>query len=324
MSENHNHGNIEDHHHCSGGIHSHAPAGKMGTAFFITLAILAVEVAGGVISNSLALLSDAGHVLTDVAAIGLSWYALKQAQKPPSHKMTYGYFRTGILAAFINAVSLIAIALVIGWEAYGRLAHPEPVGSTAMFVSAGIGLLANLYMGLGMRGASDLNVRSAVLHMLGDAAASAGVIVGGIIIAFTGWYIIDPLLSLAIAVLIAAGAWRLVKETVSILMESTPASINLEQVAKIMLDTDGVQEIHDIHVWGITTGRNALSCHLVVDGGLTVGEGQRVLREIEHKLYHMGIRHTTIQFEDESHPHERQLLCSLQDNGHRHLCAEPA
>lgn len=322
MSETNNPGHVYNQ-HCSGGIHSHAPAGKMGLAFFITLVILTVEVAGGVISNSLALLSDAGHVLTDVAAIGLSWYALKQAQKPPSYKMTYGFFRTGILAAFINAVSLIIIALVIGWEAYGRLAHPEPVGGTAMFVSAGIGLLANLYMGLGIRHESDLNVRSAVLHMLGDAAASAGVIVGGIIIAFTGWYIIDPILSLAIAMLIAAGAWRLIKETVSILMESTPTDINLEQLIKSLRDTEGVQEIHDIHVWGITTGKNALSCHLVVDGGLTIGEGQRMLREIEHKLLHMGINHTTIQFEDESHPHDKQLLCSMRNNGHQHLCTEP-
>ncbi|MFZ5597139.1 MAG: cation diffusion facilitator family transporter [Bacillota bacterium] len=283
----------------------------MGIAFFITLAILVVEAAGGIISNSLALLSDAGHVLTDVAAIGLSWYALRQARRPPSHKMTYGYFRTGILAAFINAVSLIIIALVIGWEAYGRLANPEPVAGYAMFISAAIGLTANLYMGLAMRDDNDLNVRSAVLHMLGDAAASAGVILGGVIIIFTGWYIVDPVLSLAIALLIAAGAWRLIKETVAILMEGTPVDISLEQVIESLMDNEGVREIHDIHVWAINRGKNALSCHVVVDGSMTVEEGQELLRKIEHDLLHLGINHTTIQFEDNSHPHEKQLLCSI-------------
>ncbi len=322
----HSHNHSYADHHCGGTMHSHAPSGKMGIAFFITLIILAVEITGGIISNSLALLSDAGHVFTDLAAIGLSWYALKQSQKPPSAKMTYGYQRTGILAAFINAVSLIVIALIIGWEAYGRLAHPEPVGSTAMFVSAGFGLLANLYMGLGMKHESDLNVRGAVLHMLGDAAASAGVIVGSIIIALTGWYIVDPLLSVAIAVLIAAGAWRLLKETVSILMESTPADINLEQLAGMLKNIKGVQDIHDIHVWTITSGQNALSCHVVVDGSITVAQSQELLRLIEHSLLHAGIYHATIQFEDSNHPHQNQLLCTAAAGraNYRHKCAGTA
>lgn len=301
-------------HHCGGGIHSHAPTGKMGTAFFITLAVLLVEVIGGKISNSLALLADAGHVFTDLAAIGLSWYALKQAQKLPSEKMTYGYQRTGILVALLNAASLLVIAVIICWEAYGRLFSPEEVKSTSMLIVASVGFLANLYIVLGMRHEKDLNVRSAVLHMMGDAAASAGVIFGGIIIAYTGWYIIDPILSIAISLLIAAGAWRLLKETVSILMEGAPADVDFEKAVGSILSTEGVRELHDLHIWSITKGNSALSCHVVVDGSLTVDKGQEILRGIEHKLLHLGIGHVTVQFEDGNHPHKNQILCAVRQS----------
>lgn len=308
MSENHGH----DHSHSfTRGYHAHAPADQMGRAFFIILGVLGVEIAGGLISNSLALLSDAGHVLTDAAAVGLSWFAIRRAQKPPSYKMTYGYYRTGTIAAFINAVSLIIIALVIGWEAYGRIFNPEPVGGVVMLTVAVVGLLANLYVVAGMRGAKDLNVRSAVLHMAGDAAASAGVIAGGIIIALTGWYIIDPMISLGIALLIAGGAFRLIRETVAVFMESTPADIDLEQVIGLLTGIEGVRGVHDIHAWSIATGRNALSCHIVVDGSSTISEGTELLRIIEQELARLGICHSTIQFEDASHLHGKQHLCTL-------------
>lgn len=281
----------------------------MRTAFFLTLVILVVEATGGFISNSLALLSDAGHVLTDIAAISLSWYALRQGQKPANERMTYGYDRTGILAALVNAVSLIIIAIVILWEAYHRFATPEPVQSTAMFVSAGVGLLVNLYMGLGMRGSEDINIRSAVLHMLGDAAASAGVIVGGIIILFTHWYVVDPILSVLIALLIAVGAWRVLQQTVSILMESTPRGIELPNVAELITSTPGVAGVHDLHIWSITAGRHALSCHVVLNGNPTLNETQSIIKNIEHKLLHERINHATIQPEDLHHLHDNSLFC---------------
>lgn len=314
MSEHHHHGH--DH---TDVFHSHAPAGKLRQAFFLTLVIMVVELLGGWLSHSLALLSDAGHVLTDIAAIGLSWYATKQAEKPANEGMTFGYYRAGILAAFVNGLTLILITLWILWEAYGRFHKPEHITPMWMFISAGVGLVTNLYLGLGMRHDDSVNVKSAVLHMLGDAAASAGVIVGGIIIQLTHWYIIDPILSVLIALLIAWGAWRIVKQTVGVLMEGTPAGVEIGQVVECILSVDGIQHVHDLHVWTITSGRNALSCHVVVDGSRTVESMQQLMRDVEHKLIHLGIGHVTIQPEDPSHLHDESILCKndgLHDHHH--------
>lgn len=315
MSENHNHGHDHDH---GDVFHSHAPIGKMKIAFFLTLIILIVELVGGFISHSLALLSDAGHVLTDIAAIGLSWFAMHQSQKPASEKFTYGYHRSGILAAFINAMTLIVIAVVILYEAIDRFKNPQPVGSTWMFISASVGLIMNLYLGLGLSKEDNINVKSAVLHMIGDAMASAGVIVGGIIILLTGWYIVDPILSVLIAILIAFGAWKIVKQTVGILMEGTPKGISLEEVMDKIRSVKGVLNVHDLHVWSITSGKNALSCHVVLNNQIDFQESQIILREIEHKLQHQGIGHATIQLENEEHPHDESAICSITDHEHEH------
>lgn len=305
----HNHGDV---------FHSHAPAGKMKTAFFLTLAILVVELLGGWISHSLALLSDAGHVLTDIVSIGLSWFALKQAEKPSNRTMTYGYYRSGILAALFNGMLLILITIWILWEAYGRFRHPEHIEPLWMFISAGVGLLVNLYLGLGMRHEEDLNVRSAVLHMLGDASASAGVIIGGIVIVFTHWYVVDPILSVLISILIAFGAWRIVRQTVGILMEGTPKGIDFDKVVGELRSVKCVQDVHDVHIWSITSGKNALSCHIVLDGDMTIRQSQDVLREMEHRLTHMGIGHATIQTEDGGHPHGDSELCATAELAHSH------
>lgn len=315
----HDHGHDHGHSHDHGGVfHTHAPAGRMRTAFFLTLLIFAVEVAGGILSHSLALLSDAGHVLTDIAALGLAWYALRQAEKPSDQGMTFGYYRSGILAALANAVTLILVTLWILWEAYHRFLHPEHVAPGWMFVSAGVGLVVNLYMGLGMHGDHDLNVKSAVLHMLGDAAASAGVIVGGVIMLLTHWYLVDPILSVLIAVLIAFGATRIVRQTIGILMEGTPKDIDFRAVVASIKSTDGVVDVHDVHIWSITSGVNALSCHIVVSGEMTVRESQCVLRETEERLVRMGIGHVTIQTEDGDHPHGDSELCAGTERAHAH------
>ncbi|QQE81382.1 cation transporter [Alicyclobacillus sp. SO9] len=290
----------------------------MKTAFFLTAVILVVEFAGGLISHSLALLSDAGHVLTDIISIGLSWFALRQSEKPSNTRMTYGYYRSGILAALFNGMLLILITIWILWEAYGRFRNPEHVAPLWMFISAGVGLLVNLYLGLGMRHDEDLNVRSAVLHMLGDASASAAVIVGGIIIAFTNWFVIDPVLSVLISILIAMGAWRIVKQTVAILMEGTPKGIDFDKVVSEMKSIPGVQDVHDVHIWSITSGKNALSCHVVINGDMTIHESQNVLRDMEHRLVHMGIGHVTIQAEDTAHPHDDSELCCTEELAHEH------
>ena len=311
---------MAEHSHDHDGVfHSHAPAGQMKKAFFLTLLILVVEVIGGILSHSLALLSDAGHVLTDIAAIGLSWFALKQSEKPPSEKMTFGYHRSGILAALINGITLIVITLIILWEAYSRLQHPEHVMPTWMFISAGFGLLMNLYLGLRMRHDENINVKSAVLHMLGDAAASAGVIFGGIIILFTHWYVVDPILSVLIALLIAFGAWRIVKQTVGILLEGTPTGIEIDDVVKTIRSISGIQDVHDVHVWSITSGKNALSCHAVLDGSMSIRDSQTILRKLEHELAHRNIGHITVQTEDGDHLHEDSVLCADEELEHNHV-----
>lgn len=318
-SQHHSHSHAHDHHHDHGDVfHSHAPAGKMKTAFFLTVVILIAELVGGLLSHSLALLADAGHVLTDIAAIGLSWFALKQAEKPSDEKMTYGYHRAGILAALINGITLILITIWILWEAYGRFQHPEHVTPSWMFFSAGMGLLINLYLGLGMRNEDDVNVKSAVLHMVGDAVASAGVIVGGVLMMETGWYIIDPVLSVLIAVLISLGAWQIVKQTVGVLMEGTPRGIDLQRVIGEIKGVAGVQDVHDVHVWSITSGKNALSCHVVLDGNMSIQDSQKILRELEHQMVHLGIGHVTVQTEDARHPHADSELCATTEISHFH------
>jgi cobalt-zinc-cadmium efflux system protein len=317
MSENHNNGHSHDHDH-GDVFHSHAPIGKMKLAFFLTLIILIVELIGGFISHSLALLSDAGHVVTDIAAIGLSWFAMHQSQKPASEHFSYGYHRSGILAAFINAMALIVIVVVILYEAIDRFRNPHPVGSTWMFISASVGLILNLYLGIGLIKEDNINVKSAVLHMISDAMASAGVIIGGIIILFTGWYIVDPILSVLIAILVAFGAWKIVKQTVSILMEGTPKGISLEEVIEKIRSIKGVLNVHDLHVWSITSGKNALSCHVVLNNLTNFQESQEILRKIEHDLQHLGIGHATIQMENEEHPHDESAVCSTTDHEHHH------
>jgi cobalt-zinc-cadmium efflux system protein len=281
----------------------------MKKALFLTLAVLLLELAGGVMSHSLALLSDAGHVLTDVGAIGLSWLALRQGERPADQGMTFGYYRSGILAALFNGLSLVAVTVWIVWQAYGRLHHPPVVGSLWMFISAGIGLLVNVYLASGLRGEHNVNIRSAALHMFGDAAASAGVIVAGLIILATGWYAVDPILSILIAVLVVAGAVNLLRKTVPILMEGAPAGTDLGMVTREILSIPGVKSVHDLHVWSIDGGRNVLSCHIVCAGDISVRESQTILREVENRLLHLGIAHVTGQIEDSGHPHRDSLLC---------------
>ena len=209
--------------------HTHGMAKQtLRLAFFLTLIILAAELAGGIVSHSLALLSDAGHVLTDIFALGLAWFATGQAEKPADARKTFGYHRVGILAALINALTLILIALWILYEAVQRFQHPEPIQPLVMFLSAGIGIVVNLYIGFGLQKEKDnLNMRAAALHVFGDVGASIAVIVAGLIILLTDWTPADPLLSVGIAGLIAVGAWRILRETTDILLEASPKGIEM-------------------------------------------------------------------------------------------------
>src|SRR5467141_1614185 len=212
-------------------VRSRASALKVALA--LTCVVLLVEFAGGLASLSLALLSDAGHVLTDVFALGLAWFAASQANRPADARRSYGYHRLSILAALVNSVTLIVIVLVIGYEAVRRLAHPEPIQGGIVVIAALIGIAINAFVVFGLRGETkSLNVRAALLHVAGDIGASGAVVVAGVVILLTGWLYIDPLLSLGIAVLIAFSAWGIVRETVNLLMEGTPREIDLAAVTE--------------------------------------------------------------------------------------------
>lgn len=304
----HDHGH-NGHSHGAGG-HVHVAQDKLKKAIFWGALVLIAEVVGGIWANSLALLSDAGHMLTDVAALVVAWIAVKISSNPPSADMTYGYHRVTILAALFNALTLIGIAVYIGSEAYQRILHPEPVQGAILFITASIGIVVNLYIGLGMRDQADnVNIKSAMLHVFGDAVASAGVIVGGVIMYFTKWYLLDPILSVLIALIVAFGAWRVTKETYVVLMEGKPKGIDFDEVVRTIHNVTGVKEIHDLHIWSLTSNRNAMSGHIVVDGRITVREAQQILREIESavaKKYRIG--HTTLQFEDDTHPHDQEMF----------------
>ncbi len=293
-------------------------------ALALTCVVLGVELAGGLISHSLALLSDAGHVLTDVFALGLAWFAVAQASRPADARRSYGYHRVSILAALVNSVTLIVIVIAIAYEAVRRLANPEPVQGGVVIVAALAGIAINAFVAFGLRGQShSLNVRAAMFHVIGDIGASVGVVVAGVVILLTGWLYIDPLLSLGIAVLIAFGAWRIVRETVNLLMEGTPAEIDLAAVAHEITATELVTSMHDLHVWALSSDEVALSCHVVV-GECPLEDAEHVVRDLEGRLCgKFAIGHTTIQVEschpcgeihhgagDHNHPHEHRLYVS--------------
>src|SRR5579863_370055 len=302
----------------AGHNHTHSMAKRsLRLAFFLTMIILVAELVGGLVANSLALLSDAGHVVTDIFALGLAWFATAQAERPANAHKTFGYHRVGILAALVNAITLILIAIAITWEAVLRFQHPEPVQPLIMFVSAGIGIAVNLFIGFGLQKESDnLNVRAAVLHVFGDVGASVGVIVAGLIILLTGWTIADPLLSIGIAVLIAIGAWRILRETSDILLESVPTAISLPKLVNDMRAIKGIRNVHDLHVWSITNRMYALSCHALIND-VSTSKSSAILQSLNTMLadkYQIG--HTTIQFECDAHNGSccdmRGLYCSME------------
>ncbi|MDI3256942.1 MAG: cation diffusion facilitator family transporter [Kyrpidia sp.] len=309
------------HHHAPGEAHHvHIAEDKLKQALTLAFLVLLAEIAGGLWANSLALLSDAVHMLTDVFSLFLAWWAVRKAQSPPTGSMTFGYHRTAILAALFNALTLIVIAVVIGTEAYRRFTHPEPVNSAVLLATAAVGVVINLYIGWGMRGAShNLNIRSAMLHVLGDAAASAGVIVGALIIMQTGWLAVDPIISVLIALTVAVGAWRVTRDACLVLMEATPPSVEFSQVAGAIREIPGIRSLHDLHIWSLSSNRHAMSVHLVVDGCLTVAETQRIIQEVEAVAAgRFGIGHVTVQVECPESPHDEEDMFALDREWHRH------
>jgi cobalt-zinc-cadmium efflux system protein len=273
----------------------------MAAAVAITVAFVVVEALSGWWGHSLALLSDAGHNLADAAALGFSWYALSVARKPSHEGMTFGYHRVGIFAALVNAVSLILIAMVIGWEAVARIRQPEPSSGVLMISVAGAAIFVNGFIGLWLhRGAADdLNVRSAYIHMIGDAISAFGVVLAGIVVALTHAPLADPVVSILIAGLIVYSSYGVLCESATVLLEGTPAGTDMPAVIGAIKAVPGVLDVHDLHVWMVGPGVVACSCHIVVTEQ-TIREGQQVLRAVVHDIEHrFQITHTTVQVEVE-------------------------
>ncbi len=294
------------HHHHGHGAHTHADpsAGnlrRLSIVLGLSFAYMLAEVVGGLLSNSLALLADAGHMLSDVAAIGLSLFAMWIARKPPTARSTFGYQRMEILAALANGSTLVAISIFIFVEAYHRLSHPPQVQAPLMMAVAAGGLIVNVAaLGVlhGGRGQGEnLNMRGVWLHTLTDALGSLQAVVAGACIWFFGWTLADPIASAAIGLLVIYSSWALLRETLSVLMESAPGHIDVEEVRATLLDCREVRAVHDLHVWTITSGRESLSAHVVTRDGLTPRE---LLNEIRSRLHdRFGIHHVTIQVEAE-------------------------
>jgi cobalt-zinc-cadmium efflux system protein len=311
----HDHDHDHDHGHDHAfGLHQAPEGGQkkdLLIALSITVLMMVVEVIGGLLSNSLALLSDAGHMLTDNLALLLSFFALKFAAMPATERKTFGFYRLEILAALLNGIALVLLSLYIMYQAYQRMIHPQPVAGMLMLVVALIGLAANVIGALFLfkHSHANLNIRGAYLHIVGDALSSIGVVIGGIIILYTGWYLIDPILSIMISLVIIYGSWSLVRESVNILLESVPAHINIETVAMELAKVKGVREAYHIHVWTITSGVYALSAHVLIDDQPVSG-CRDIVEEIKDLLSDkFNVLHSTIQLECDKC--ELGQMCSL-------------
>lgn len=291
-------------------------------SFIIITTYMVIEAIGGFLTNSLALLADAGHMLSDSISLGVGLLAFILGEKAADYSKTYGYKRFEILAAVFNGVTLVLIAIYIFYEAYQRFTDPPEVASTGMLIIATIGLLINILVAwLLMRGGDtkeNLNIRAAFLHVLGDLLGSVGAIIAALMIIFFNWGWADPLASVIVAVLVLISGWRVTKESIHVLMEGTPKNVEIDAVIKTIESIPGVNNMHDLHVWSITSGKNALSCHVVVDGTISVQESQEMLKTIEQKLEDENIGHATIQIESDNHPHKDSVMCKDDNMEHNH------
>jgi len=311
-------GHQHDHSH----DHTHGANKKvLLLSFIIITGYMIVEAIGGFVTNSLALLSDAGHMFSDSISLGIAMLAFIFGEKAASYTKTYGYKRFEILAAVLNGVTLIGIALFIFYEAIERFANPPEVATTGMLIISTIGLLINILVAWIMMRGSDtkdnLNMRGAFLHVLSDMLGSVGAIVAALLIMFFGWGWADPLASVVVALLVVRSGYYVTKAAIHVLMEGTPTNLDVQGIIQLIEQTEGIESIHDLHIWTITSGTNALSCHAVVNEHLKIADSEHILRKIEHNLEHKGIKHVTIQLETASHQHGNSILCQL-NNVHEH------
>ncbi len=287
MSHQHDHGDVA------------AAGNKLKYSIILSLTILVAEVIGGLVSNSLALLSDAGHVFADVIALGLSWYGVQQSLRPSNSRMTFGYHRVGVLVAIVNAATIFIIAAVILYEAYNRFQAPPDVNSRLMMIIALVGLSANVLVTFWLRRhqETNINIRSAFWHAAGDALASLGVIIGGAIILLTGKSWVDPLVSVLISLIILYAAWSIFREGFRVILEATPSDVNVMEMINTLKTLPGVRDVHDVHVWSITPELRAMNGHVLI-ADIPTSEAENIRGQIEkvvREKYRIG--HTTLQME---------------------------
>ncbi|WP_042477096.1 cation diffusion facilitator family transporter [Bacillus ndiopicus] len=308
--------------------HSHSNNKKiLLISFLIITSYMLIEAVGGVMTKSLALLSDAGHMLSDSISLAIALIAFKLGEKAVTYNKTFGYKRFEVLAALLNGATLIVIALIIFYESIERFINPPEVATVGMLIISSIGLAVNILVAWIMMRGSDteenLNMRGAYLHVLGDMLGSIGAIAAALLIMFFGWGWADPLASVIVAALVLRSGYFVAKKAIHVLMEGTPADINIDEAVQAISKIEGVKGIHDVHAWTITSGLHAFSCHIVVDEQLTVAESNKIAHEIEHLLQHKGIHHVTLQVEPTNHTHDEEILCTLEaipahDHHHHH------
>ena len=291
------------HGHDDCGHHGHSYSATNRKRLLVTLVLAAAymvaEVVGGLISNSLALLADAGHMFSDVASLALSVFAIWIADRPAGSQRTFGYYRAEILAALVNGTTLVAVSFFIVYEAWHRFSDPPEVqGGLMMWIAVG-GLVINLFGLAALHGGKDhnLNVRGAWLHVLSDALGSVAAIVAGLLIQNFGWYIADPIISAVISLLVIVSAWRLLSDSVRVLMQAAPANVDVPSLQAALIETPGVVDVHDLHVWTITSGMDSVSCHIVSDGSLPYDRILQSVRDVVIEKF--SIDHVTIQIEPE-------------------------
>lgn len=346
-------GNQDAHDHDSHLEQNTAPRDTKGyqrtllISFVIITGYMFIEAIGGLLTGSLALLSDAGHMLSDAIALGATLMAFKIGEKAATHQKTFGYKRFEIIVATVNGATLVIIALMIFYEAIKRLNSPPEIATQGMLIIATIGMLINILVAWLMHRGSrsgdsghshgekqnssdakepvNLNMQSAYLHVLSDLMGSVAAIVAALLMMGFGWVWADAAASVIVAVLILVSGYRVVRDSVHVLMEGTPKDISLDAVKERLLDHKQVEQIHDLHIWSITSGLNALSCHVVVDGEMSITEASVLISELEQRLQDLGISHATIQVESLSHPqtmaHSDTLVCDISeravsDSGH--------
>jgi len=290
----HEHGHSHPH------SHAHRKTRVLFLSLLLTLGFVAVETFAGFRAHSLALLSDAGHNFTDAFALVLAAVGVYWETRPGDHIKTYGYQRAGVLAAFVNALTLAALSFVLFYEAYLRLMQPEPAGEMTMILVAAGALVLNTGIVWALGGHNhqhDLNVRAAWIHMAGDAASCVAIIAGAIVMHYSGWHAIDPLLSILIGAMILWSAWGIIRDSLNILLEGLPKGLRLRDVTKAMSEVEGVLEVHDLHIWNLGSETRALSCHVLIED-MPPSASDAILRQINEVLSdRFDVHHTTVQFE---------------------------